>query len=173
MQPLNQELFMNAFARCALLLMPLAAFGASSNPDSTFYHAAAEAGVSEVDAGQLAQQKSSDDRIKSFGAMMVKDHSAANDDLKSLASSKNVTLPAHASAMQMAAKAKLDVLSGQTFDKAYIKNQIQAHKDTLALLRKEISSGQDPDAKAFALKILPTVQSHLKAANDIAAAEGT
>ena len=162
---------MNAFARYALLAMPLVALGASSNPDSKFYHAAAEAGIAEVDAGQLAQQKSSDDRIKSFGAMMVKDHSAANEQLKSLAASKNVTLPEHTSAMQMAAKAKLDVLSGQTFDKAYIKNQIQAHKDTLAALRQEIASGQDPDAKAFAQKIMPTVQSHLKAINDIAAAE--
>ncbi len=55
----------------------------------------------------------------------------------------------------MATKAKLEVLSGSTFDKSYIKSQISAHRDTIALLRKEISSGQDPDAKAFASEIYP------------------
>lgn len=49
------------------------------------------------------------------------------------------------------------------FDKSYIKSQGKAHTKTMALLRKEISSGQDTDAKAFARSILPTVQSHLKA----------
>ncbi len=54
--------------------------------------------------------------MKDFGAMMVKDHSAANDKLKTLASSKNITLPTSASIGQMATKAKLEVLSGDTFD---------------------------------------------------------
>ena len=72
----------------------------------------------------------------------------------------------------MAAKAKLEVLSGEAFDKSYIKGQIKAHENTAALFRKEIASGQDPDAKAFAKETLPTVRSHLKAINAIAASEG-
>lgn len=104
--------------------------------------------------------------------MMVKDHSAANDKLKSLAASKNVTLPTSASVGEMATKAKLDVLSGDTFDKSYIKSQLKAHRDTIALFKTEIASGQDADAKAFASSTLPTVQSHLKAIKTIAAGAG-
>jgi putative membrane protein len=72
----------------------------------------------------------------------------------------------------MATKAKLEVLSGETFDKSYIKGQIKAHEKTLALFRKEMASGHDPDAKAFAKQTLPTVRSHLKAINAIASSAG-
>jgi putative membrane protein len=150
-----------------MLTLPMAAM-AASNPDASFYKNAAEGGISEVDAGHLAQDKGNSQKVKDFGAMMVKDHSAANEKLQALASSKNVTLPTSASVGQMATKAKLDVLSGDTFDKSYVKGQISAHRDTIALFRKEISSGQDADAKAFATATLPTIKAHLKAITAIA-----
>jgi putative membrane protein len=155
-----------------LLSAPLAVWAADATPDSSFYKNAAEAGISEVDAGNLASEKATDPKVKDFGAMMVKDHSAANDKLKALADTKGVKLPTSASVGQMATQAKLKVLSGDTFDKSYIKGQIKAHQDTIALLKKEIASGQDAEAKAFAQTILPTVRAHLKAANAIAAADG-
>lgn len=151
-----------------VMVMPLAALAASNSPDASFYKKAAEAGISEVDLGNLAEQKSPDQQVKDFGAMMVKDHSAANEKLQALAASKSISLPSKASIAQMATKAKLDVLSGETFDKSYIKSQVKAHTETIALLNKEINSGQDPDAKAFAQSVLPTVRSHLKAIRSIA-----
>ncbi len=154
-----------------LCALPLVAFGAD-NPDASFYKKAAEAGISEVDAGNLASEKATDQKVKDFGAMMVKDHSAANDKLKALAATKSITLPTSASVGQMATEAKLKVLSGETFDKSYIKGQIKAHKQTIALLKKEIASGQDPDAQAFAKSVLPTVRGHLKAIDEIAAGAG-
>ena len=71
-----------------------------------------------------------------------------------------------------ARKVELDALSGATFDRSYVKNQIEAHQRTLSLLEKEVDSGKDPDAQAFALKALPTVQSHLIAVEKIAATLG-
>jgi putative membrane protein len=154
-----------------MLSLPMVAF-AQSNPDASFYKHAAEGGIAEVDAGRLAQDKGNSQQVKDFGAMMVKDHTAANEKLQALAASKNITLPTSASVGQMAAKAKLDVLSGDTFDKSYVKGQISAHRQTVALFRKEISSGQDDDAKAFATATLPTVRAHLRAINAIAAGMG-
>jgi putative membrane protein len=110
--------------------------------------------------------------VKDFGAMMVKDHTAAGDQLKSLAASKGVSLPTSASVPEMAEKAKLDVLTGDTYDKSYIKGQIKAHHEAIALFKKEIASGQDADAKSFAQQTLPTLQQHLKAARDIATQNG-
>ena len=154
-----------------ILAAPLAA-SAESNADSSFYKNAAEAGISEVEAGTLAQDKGSSQAVKDFGAMMVKDHSAANDKLKGIAAGKNITLPTSASIGQMATKTKLEVLSGETFDKSYIKSQISAHRDTIALLKKEIASGEDADAKAFATSTLPVVQTHMKKIKAIAAEAG-
>jgi len=154
------------------LIVPLAAFGADATPDASFYKKAAEGGIAEVDAGKLAEDKGKTQAVKDFGAMMVKDHSAANEKLQALAAAKNITLPTSPSIGDMATKAKLDVLSGDTFDKSYIKSQLKDHRGAIALFKKEIASGQDPDAKAFASATLPTLQMHLKTIKTIAADEG-
>src|SRR5438128_4445266 len=64
-----------------------------SEDESKFAVDVASAGMTEVQLGELAQQKASSQRVKDFGAMMVRDHSKANDELKSLAGMKNITLP--------------------------------------------------------------------------------
>jgi putative membrane protein len=143
-----------------VLGLPLAAV-AADDPDSSFYKHAAEAGISEVELGNLAEQKANNQEVKDFGAMMVKDHSAANEKLQSLAASKGISLPTSSSIGDMATKGKLDVLSGDTFDKSYIKSQIKAHHEAIALFKKESMSGQDPEAKAFAAATLPTLHEHL------------
>ena len=158
---------MKRFIPVLILAAPLTAV-AAADPDASFYKNAAEGGIFEVDAGNLAEQKGSSQAVKDFGAMMVRDHSAANDKLKALASSKNVSLPTTASIGEMAIKAKLDLLSGDTFDKSYIKSQIKAHRMTIKLFKQEIGSGQDPDAQAFATATLPVLQGHLRKIDSIA-----
>src|SRR6202035_1256356 len=88
-----EEIGMKRLLAGLVLIAPLAAFGADASPDSAFYKHAAEGGIAEVELGSLAQQKSSNQSVKDFGAMMVKDHSAANDKLKAVAASKNISLP--------------------------------------------------------------------------------
>jgi predicted outer membrane protein len=118
---------MKQFAASLALLISLAAFSAEV-PDAKFYRDAAEGGMAEVAMGNLAQQKAQSPSVKDYGAQMVKDHSAANEKLKALAQSKNITLPANPSVAEMEAKAKLEALSGQSFDKTYIKGMIQIMK---------------------------------------------
>lgn len=154
------------------LALPVLAFAADKNADGPFFKHAAEGGISEVAAGKLAQSKGNTQAVRDFGALMVKDHSDANAKLKAVADGEDVKLPTDSSLGQMAEKAKLDVLSGETFDKAYIKNQIKAHRETIALLKKEIAMGTDPQAKSFATDVLPTVQGHLEKIRQIAADEG-
>jgi putative membrane protein len=155
-----------------ILIAPLAAVGADSNPDATFYKKAAEGGIAEVDAGNLAEQKGDNQPVKDFGAMLVKDHTAINDKLQALAASKNISLPTSASIGEMGTKAKLEVLSGETFDKSFIKTEIKDHRGAIALFKEEIAAGQDPDAKAFASATLPTLKMHLHTVKTIAANEG-
>src|SRR6201994_4315213 len=115
------ERTMKALIASLMLLAPLAAF-AADNPDEAFFKKAGEAGIAEVEAGKLAQDKGNSQDVKDFGAMMVKDHSAANDKLKGIADGKGVKLPSTSSVGDMANKAKLEVLTGDTFDKSYIKS---------------------------------------------------
>jgi len=67
------------FAPCAHAQTPV------SMADTNFIFAAAQGGMTEVKLGALAVQQGMRDDVKQFGHMMVKDHSAINDDLKSLA----------------------------------------------------------------------------------------
>jgi putative membrane protein len=159
-----------AFTGITALLLASAAVAGS--PDSSFYKNAAEGGMSEVELGQLAQQKASNPSVKDFGAMMVKDHSAANDKLKALAASKQVSLPDSPSMMQKASKTKLNMMSGESFDKSYVKGMIDDHKQDIKEFQKEASEGKDPDARAFASATLPTLQMHLEKIQAIAAAAG-
>jgi putative membrane protein len=157
-------------AGTTLLLASSVAF--ADSPDSRFMKGAAEGGMSEVELGQLAQQKGTNPAVKEFGAMMVKDHSAANDKLKALAASKQVSLPDISSVMQKATKTKLNMLSGDTFDKSYVKGMIDDHKTDIKEFQKEIAEGKDADVKAFAAATLPTLQNHLQKIQSIAAAAG-
>jgi putative membrane protein len=155
-----------------LLGMPVLALGMSQSPDASFFKHAAEGGLAEVDAGNLAQSKGNSQAVKDFGAMMVKDHTAANAKLQAIASAQSVPLPTSASVMQMAKQKELDLLSGDTFDKSYIKDQLKDHRRTIALFKREIARGTDPQAKDFASSTLPVLQGHLRKIEQIAADDG-
>lgn len=162
---------MNKLLIAILFTLPAVTL-AASNPDESFFKDAAQAGMAEVAAGHLAESKGTSPAVKEFGAMMVKDHTAANAKLKNIAAAKGVDLPDSPSLMEKAMNKKTDMKSGDSFDTDYIKGQVKAHKDTIDLLQKEIDSGQDPDAKAFATSTLPKVKAHLEKISKIAADAG-
>jgi putative membrane protein len=166
------EVHMKSLLTLILMSVPALALAQYSNPDQSFYEHLAEGGMAEVEAGKLAQKNGTSQAVKEFAAMMVKDHSAANDKLKKLADSKSVKLPEGPSVTQQAKKKMLEMKSGSSFDKDYIEGQVKAHEETVELLKKEISSGKDADAKAFASEVLPTVEAHLTKINQIAADSG-
>jgi len=158
------------FTGIALLLTAAPVF--ADSPDASFFKDAAAGGMSEVELGQLAQEKASNPAVKAFGAMMVKDHGAADDKLKSLAMSEQVALPDGPTMMQKATKTKLDLMSGESFDKSYIKGMIDDHKADIKDFEKEASDGKDPQAKAFAAATLPILKHHLHRAEAIAKSSG-
>jgi putative membrane protein len=142
--------------------------GKMSMSDKKFAKEAAQGGVAEVELGQLAAQKASSDDVKKFGQRMVDDHSKANDKLKQLASSKGINLPTDPDASQKATKNRLSKLSGEQFDKAYMREMLKDHKKDVAAFESESNKGQDPDLKSFATETLPTLRDHLKDAQSIA-----
>lgn len=143
------------------LTMAASAVAVAASPDRGFYVKAAKVGMAEVETGKLAQQKGGSDAVRNFGAKMVQDHTAANEKLMALAASKQIKLPKGMDLKHKIMHKSLSGKSGAEFDKAYIKGQIADHKATIELFEREIASGKDADAKAFAAANLPVVQSHL------------
>ncbi len=132
--------------------------------DSNFMTKAAQGGMAEVELGQLAVQKASNQSVKDFGQKMVDDHSKANEELKSIAAKQGVTLPTTLDTKDQATKDRLSKLSGAEFDRAYMTDMVKDHRMDVAEFRREADHGTDPDVKAFAAKTLPTLESHLKMA---------
>jgi putative membrane protein len=144
----------------------------AGSPDQKFVLEAAMGGMEEVQLGQLAVSKAASDDVKQFGQHMVDDHSKANDELKALAASKNITLPTELAGKQKADYDKLSKLSGAAFDREYMKMMVDDHNKDVAEFQKESTSGKDPDVKAWAAKTLPTLQQHQTMAKEVDAKVG-
>jgi len=135
--------------------------------DAMFIRTAALDGMAEVQHGRLAAQNATNAEVKRFGQRMVDDHRKAGDELKGLASQKNVTLPAALDANHRATQDKLAKMKGHAFDRAYMSHMVMAHQQAVALFTRESTSGKDADIKAWAAKTLPALQEHLKMARGV------
>jgi putative membrane protein len=145
-------------------------YAAQDNDD--FVEDASAKGVAEVEAGKLAQEKGTAADVKSFAEMMIKDHTAANDKLKTLATSKKLEVSDDAQLMDKAKAMILELRSAKSFDQAYANNQVKAHEATIKLFEEEATNGKDADLKAFASETLPKLKAHLSPAQALAKAHG-
>jgi putative membrane protein len=145
------------------LLVPRATAETSvSITDKDFILAAAQGGMTEVKLGELAAQQGMRDDVKAFGRMMVKDHTAINGDLKTLAAQKGVTLPDSLDAKHQKMVDKMAALRGSEFDDAYIAGMIKDHKMDAKEFKAESAETKDADVKSFVDKSIPVVDEHLK-----------
>jgi len=136
--------------------------------DKKFVIEAAMGGMAEVEMGRLATEKAASSDVKNFGQKMVDDHSKANDELKALANQKGIMVPAELSPKDKAMRDQLAKLSGDAFDRAYMKMMVKDHTKDVADFQKASTNGKDGDVKGFASKTLPTLQEHLQMARDVA-----
>ena len=140
---------------------------AADEGDAKFAVDAANGGMAEVALGKLAEGKAVNAKVKEFAAMMVADHTKANDELMALAQSKNITLPQAVSSDKQATMDNLTKKSGSDFDKAYVDQMVDDHKKTISLFEDASKNAKDADIKAFVDKTLPTLRTHLEHVNAI------
>ena len=140
----------------------------TDNNNTDFLTEAAGGGMMEVQLGQLAKTHASSQAVKDFGSMMVRDHSNANTQLKSIATKKNVTLPATLPEKLQKHVDDLTAKNGAEFDKDYISMMVDDHEKDIKLFEKCAKNDkEDADVKGFAAKTLPTLYKHLDAAKAI------
>jgi putative membrane protein len=135
--------------------------------DKSFVGEAATGGLMEVELGRYAEQNALNPRVKNFGAMMVRDHSKANDELKAIAAGKNISFPATMDDSQMNIVNDLKTKSGADFDKEYMKEMVDDHERDVDKFKKESEDGTDAEIKAFASKTLPILNAHQDSAKSI------
>ncbi len=121
--------------------------------------AIAQDGMTEVELGKLAEAKASAPEVKKIATMMVTEHSAANDQLKSIAATVGLTLPPRISNEQRALIDSFSTLSGADFDKKYVSVLVEAHKNAITVIEAEATEGTG-DLKSWAQNALRTIKRH-------------
>jgi len=135
----------------------------ASNP-AQFVPKAYEADESEIRMSQLAQEKSSSDRVKMLAQRLVQDHQAHAEKVQQLAQQKNIQV---SNQLSPDCQKKLDTLSalnGPSFDKHYVRDMVRDHRKAIELYSAAAQNDTDPDVKAFAQSTLPTLREHLQMA---------
>lgn len=136
--------------------------GKLSNADKGFIKDAAVDGLYEVEIGKIASQRAADPAVKSFAQMLVNHHSAANDELKQLASSRNVEIATELPMMKRRSVERLSKMSGSEFDREFVnKVAIKEHEKDIKRFEEASREAKDPEVRAWAEKTLPTLRQHL------------
>jgi putative membrane protein len=135
--------------------------------DTEWAVAVADMGMLEVEASKLALERATTPSVKQFAQTMVDEHSKANEELKTAASQKNISLPA---ALSEKSQKKLDDLrekSGKDFEDAYTDCMVKDHKDAVDKFKKQAEKGEDADLKSWAAGKVATLENHLEMAKAI------
>jgi putative membrane protein len=119
-------------------------------PDQQFVSKAADANMAEIELGRLAETRSANEQVRAFARRMVDDHQRALDRLKPIARREKVELLSSINPKDQALKSRLEKLSSPAFDKAYMTAMVQDHQQDVA--------------KEYAATTLPTLEEHLKVA---------
>jgi len=141
--------------------------------DTTWVTDVAQDGMAEVELARVAAQKAQNPEVKRFAQRMLSDHTKANAELKQLATTKSITLPAQVKPEQKDAHDRLAKMSGAEFDREYMSIMVSDHDKAVTAFQEESQDGSDPELKAWATKTLPTLQEHQRLAREINGKLGT
>ena len=157
----------NSMKKLIYVCCIMAAFTAFRYPftadaDKGFMYKATQSNLAEIDAAKLALATTQSDSIKGYAQMMINDHTQAQTELAAMAQQQGVTLPDSTDDMHRMFKQRLMLVTGSTFDSAYLQAQVKDHVATIALFQSEVDHGMNADCKAWAAKKLPTLNMHLQ-----------
>jgi len=137
--------------------------------ERAFVSKALEGGETEVQLGQLAQQKSQSNDVKQFAQKMVSDHSQMADKwFKPVAQQLGVSEPKGPSKKDKKEIAKLQGLSGDEFDREYITMMLKDHQKDLKDFKDEAQVAQDPNLKQVIEQGSNVISQHLQLIEQIA-----
>jgi putative membrane protein len=135
--------------------------------DLKFFEKAAQTGMTEVQAADIASSRGQGAGVKSFAEAMTADHTANNKELKALADRKGVTLPTQLDKKHQDLLADLQQLDAKKFDAEYAADMKKGHEEAVELFEKVSKKSKDADIRQFASGTLPTLQHHLEMAKKL------
>jgi putative membrane protein len=144
----------------------LAANMAEAPPPAVFVSKAAQDGMTEVELGKVALDKSKDAKVREFAQRMVTDHGKANRELASIAKQKGIDAPQKLDTEHQNMVRKLEAQDGEAFDLEYSRHMNMDHDKAIDLF-EATSKSSDTDLAGFAKKTLPTLKEHKQMASKL------
>lgn len=126
----------------------------------------ADAGTTEVELAELATEQATNPDVKKYAQMLVDDHTKVNDELKSIASAKGVTLDTEDLGSDRAYK-RLSKKTDMDFDREFVEHMIDSHEDSIKRFEKASADSKDADIRAFAAKHVDHLRTHLAKAETL------
>jgi putative membrane protein len=133
----------------------------------------------DIDAGKLAQSKSTSKEVKEFAQRMITDHTGVNKSATELVQKLHVKPESNATSKSLqsggdANLANLKKLTGRAFDKAYVDHEVAYHQSVLDAIDKTlIPSAKNAELKALLVKVRPAFVAHLEHAKHLQSSMGT
>jgi len=135
-----------------------------SAQDRTFMDQASQINLTEISLGKYMHAHATSTALKNLGARYARDHTAAQANLRPLASSLGVTVPTAPNTQLRSMVAKVESLKGKDMDVAFANISVSGHEAAIDIFKKEESAGSNAAVKAYAAKYLPMLQTHLRMA---------
>jgi putative membrane protein len=150
----------------------MARAGATTLTDANIVALLDEANRADSAAGALALPKATSPAVKRFAKLMMSEHHALRVQGQQLAKKEQITpsAPANDPVAPLAEKETSTLQStpkGPQFDRAYIEEEIAAHRAVNELLDQAKGEAQNDQLKALIGKAQPVVQKHLNMAESI------
>ncbi|HEY9790006.1 MAG TPA: DUF4142 domain-containing protein [Candidatus Obscuribacterales bacterium] len=165
---MNKTATFTLLSASALILMSGSAQAAGtatvSPADKKFIETSAMVNLTEIKLGELAQQKSESNDVKSFGQRMVTDHTAAQNALTPIAQKYGIQIPTKLDAEGQQNYDKLSKMSGHKFDVAYMDAMVAGHTKVANNMKHEETALKESDVKGYDTNTLKTVEEHKKLA---------
>jgi putative membrane protein len=128
-----------------------------------------EGDQSEIQMGQLAQQKSQSNDVKQLAQKLVNDHTQMDEKwFKPLAKQMDVSEPKGPSKKDKKMAEKMEALSGNDFDTQYLTMMLKDHQKDLKEFQDEANSAQDPSLKQIAQQGASVISQHLQLIQQVA-----
>jgi putative membrane protein len=157
-----------ALAAAALLVLPIAGVSAQGVNDAQIASIVVTANQVDIDAGQLAASRATNDEVQKFARLMVTDHTGVNKSATDLAARLEVTPQDNPTSQSLKVDGEkslthLKTLNGAAFDKAYIDREVAYHQQVIDALDKTLIPGAaNQELKALLVKVRPAFVAHLE-----------
>lgn len=134
---------------------------ATDEETASFLVKATDGEMTQMQLGQLAEEKSLNQDIKELGAWMVHDHAAWNNEIKTLAAQRNVYLPDSIGDDSFKKINSLNDKAVRAFDKSYTEALIKQYQSTIELFENAEGKVNDTEVRTFINNTLPKAKRQL------------